>query len=468
MSEKDLQNITLTPQQSELLSQLVSSGILTENQSADTAAEPALIDLLDRDAKGKIRQTNENCQLVLRYDELLKNAIQFNELSGQMDILRSVPWKRFTTAFTDNDLDNIITYMEMHYGLHKDKLIERAVRIVAKENSYHPIRNLLLSLKWDGKERLANVMTRYLGVEATPLAIESLKLFMLGAISRVFSPGCKFEYMLCLVGGQGAGKSSFLRYLAMDDRYFTDDIKKLNDKSVFEQLNGHWILEVPEMLAILHAKYVEETKSFISRQSDNYRTPYDKFSADHPRQCVFAGTSNKIAFLPPDKSGNRRFLPIEVNMEKAEVHINENEAETREYFSQLWAEVMQIFLSGNFKLTLSPEMQEALSIEQQKFMPEDPMETDIINFIEDNQPQYVCVKMLFIEALGHSTFDTLETWQSNAIGEIMNQCFKDQYKKISSHKFKKYDTQRAWIRCVPVNEPDFEPITPLEEKDIPF
>ncbi|MCF0142463.1 MAG: virulence-associated protein E, partial [Parasporobacterium sp.] len=223
-----------------------------------------------------------------------------------------------------------------------------------------------------------------------------------------------------------------------------------------------------EMLAILHAKYVEETKSFISRLSDNYRIPYDKFSADHPRQCVFAGTSNRTEFLPPDKSGNRRFLPIEVNMDNAEVHILEDENASREYFLQLWAEVMEIYRSGNFSLTLSPDMQDALRAEQTKYMPEDPMETSILNYIEENQPQYVCAKLLFYEALGHYPSDTLETWQSNAIGEIMNQSLKTEYRKITSHKFKEYGIQRAWVRISEPVESDFMPLTPEQEKELPF
>lgn len=466
MPKTELATGTLTPEIKILLEQLASSGQL-DNYLTEPE-EPTLTDLLERDEKGNAKQTNDNCQLVLKYDELLKDAIRFNELSGQMDVVKAMPWKRFSTAFTDNDLDNIITYMEIHYGLRNDKLIERAIRIVAKENSYHPIRDLLNSLPWDGQERLPHVMTKYLGVKPTPLAIESLKVFMLGAVSRIFNPGCKFEYMLCLVGGQGVGKSSFLRYLALDDKYFTDDIRKLNDKSVFEQLNGHWILEIPEMLAILHAKFVEETKSFISRQSDNYRTPYDKFAADHPRQCVFAGTSNKTEFLPPDKSGNRRFLPIEVDMENAEVHINANMEETKEYFLQLWAEVMVIYKNGDFKLVLSDEMQDALYKEQKKYMPEDPMEIEILNYIADKQPQYVCTKMLFVEALGHYSTDVMEIWQSNAIGEIMNQCFKGEYQKISSHKFKEYGVQRAWVRIIAANEPEFMTLTPDQEKELPF
>ncbi len=353
------------------LKELNEAGMLGDYLNESTKAEPTLAELLSYDSKGNIIQSNENCQLVLQHDDLLKCAIRLNELTGSRDIVKEMPWKRFGTAFADNDLDNIITYFERKYGLRVDKQIERAIKVVAAENSYHPIRDLLNSLQWDGEERISKVLTKYLGVEPTPLAIESLKLFMLGAISRVFKPGCKFEYMLCLVGGQGAGKSTFLRFLALKDEWVTDDLKKLSDKDIHEHLNGHWIIEIPEMVALLHTKFVEETKSFISRQSDNYRIPYDKFSADHKRQCVFAGTSNRIEFLPDDKSGNRRFLPIKVNAEKAEIHLLEDEEESREYFKQLWAEVMEIFRTGKFKLTLSKEMQDVLYAEQKRYLPED-------------------------------------------------------------------------------------------------
>ena len=90
-------------------------------------------------------------------------------------------------------------------------------------------------MKWDGVSRISNALHHFLGADKSILVAESLKVFMLGAVSRIFNPGCKFELMLCLVGGQGAGKSTFLRFLAMNDLYFTDDIKKLDDK-VFEHI----------------------------------------------------------------------------------------------------------------------------------------------------------------------------------------------------------------------------------------
>lgn len=468
MSTTESKTGTLSPEIKDLLNLLISSGQLEPYMNPSAQAEKSLDEMLEKNMNGTYKSSNQNYQLIMKHNDLLKESVRFNELKGQMDVVKDMPWKRFEIAFSQNDLDNIITQIEIQYGINNEKMIERAIRVISKENSYHPIRDELNSLVWDGENRLSHVLTKYLGVEATPLSIECLKVFMLGAISRVFTPGCKFEYMLCLVGGQGAGKSTFLRFLAMEDQWFTDDIRELNAKDIFERLNGHWILEIPEMLAVLQAKSVEETKSFISRLSDNYRIPYDKFAADHARQSVFAGTSNRIAFLPPDKSGNRRFLPIEVNTENAELHILENPTEARAYFRQLWAEVMEIYRTGDFKLTLDADMENELRMAQKKYMPEDPMETDIVNFIERKHPKYVCTKMLFIEALGHTPLETMETWQSNAIGEIMNQCFKKEYKKLSSHKFETYGVQRAWVSLAPSSEEGFIPVPPELEPELPF
>ena len=96
------------------------------------------------------------------------------------------------------------------------------------------------------------------------------------------------------------------------------------------------------------------------------------------------------------------------------------------------------------------------------------MEIEILNYIADKQPQYVCTKMLFVEALGHYSTDVMEIWQSNAIGEIMNQCFKGEYQKISSHKFNDYGVQRAWVRVAEPKEPEFMTLTPEQEKELPF
>ena len=291
--------------------------------------------------------------------------------------------------------------------------------VIANENRYHPVRDFLNALQWDGTERIRYCLHRFLGADADDYTYEAMLLFLLGAISRAFRLGCKFEIMLCLVGGQGAGKSSFFRLLAVQDDWFSDDLKKLDDENVYSKMQGHWLIEMSEMIAAANAKSIEGIKSFLSRQKETYKVPYETHPADRKRQCVFCGTSNTLDFLPLDRTGNRRFVPVMVHPELAEIHILDDEPATREYLIQVWAEAMEIYRSGNFELRFSPAVNEYLKVHQRDFMPEDTKAGQIIEYLEKCSDNMVCSKQLFREALGHS-FDEPKQWEIREINEIMN------------------------------------------------
>ncbi len=425
--------------------------------------------LLETDAKDNPLQTNNNCKIALREDPILKDAIRFNELNERVDIIKPMPWRRTAAPMTDVDVANLITYLEVNYGLKVDRMIERAIKTVSFDNPYHPIKQYWESLVWDGTERVRHALHHFLGADETELNYQALKIFMLGAIARVYDPGHKFDYMLCLVGGQGAGKSTFLRFLAIEDRYFTDDVKKLDGEDVFEKLQGHMIIEMAEMLATIRAADVEEIKSFITRQSDVYRIRYDKYSSEHPRKCVFAGTSNKRQFLPADKSGNRRFIPVECHASLAEVHILDNEEESRKYIEQMWAEMMVVFKTGDYSLTLSKEMQEELELLQEDFVPEDPMENEIRDFLDATKENYVCVPMLYYKALGHSSlFDKPKLTEARTIANIMDNI--PGWKRVTTHDFFDYGKQRGWVReGTSPEKGDTDGFMPVpEQMEIPF
>ena len=154
-------------------------------------------------------------------------------------------------------LKYLLLYLEETYGLTSEKKIETAIWIVANEKKYHPSRDVLNSLAWDGTERIRFCLRHFLGADVDDYTYEALKLFMLGAITRAFKPGSKFEIMLCLVGGQGAGKSTFVRLLAVRDEWFSDDLRKLDDDNVYRKLQGHWMIEMSEMMATANAKSIE-------------------------------------------------------------------------------------------------------------------------------------------------------------------------------------------------------------------
>ena len=348
-------------------------------------------EMLVKHSNGEIQRTIQNCITILQNDHVLADAIRLNLLSERIDIVKPVGWLRSGKTLNDTDMKYILRRMEK-YGISSEKKIESAIRIVANENRYHPIRDYLNGLKWDGTKRIAHVLHHFLGAAEDEYTCEAMKIFLLGAIKRVFQPGSKFETMLCLVGGQGAGKSSFFRLLAVKDEWFSDDLRRLDDDNVYRKLQGHWIIEMSEMIATANAKSIEEIKSFLSKQKETYKVPYETHPADRLRQCIFAGTTNRQDFLPRDRTGNRRFIPIPVDAELAETHILDNEEESRAYIDQLWAEAMTIYNSGDYRLAFSHAMQETLQAHQQDFMQEDAQAGMIYAFLEDYTGDRVCSK----------------------------------------------------------------------------
>ena len=407
--------------------------------------------MLESTEKGGVRNSIRNCLTVFQNDPLLSGAIAKNLLTERIDIIKPIGYHRTGTAITDTDMNYLLLYLEETYGLTSEKKIAAAIGIVANENGYHPIRDYLNGLSWDGTERIRTCLHHFLGADSDQYTYEALRLFLLGAIHRAFHPGCKFEVMLSLVGGQRAGQSTFFRLLAVKDEWFSDDLRKLDDDNVYRKLQGHWIIEMSEMIATANAKSIEEIKSFLSRQKEVYKIPYETHPEDRLRQCVFGGTSNALDFLPLDRSGNRRFLPVMVYPEQAEVHILDDEAASRAYMEQLWAEAMTIYRSGDFKLSFSTEMVRYLKEHQRDFMPEDTKAGMIQAYLDRYTGSMVCSKQLFREALNHP-FDEPKQWEIREVNDIMNHCVTGWHYFSNPRMFPEYGRQKGWERETPATD----------------
>lgn len=404
---------------------------------------------LETTEKGKVKASIDNCTIILDRDPLLKGSLRENEFTGRINITRNLGWKRSGNNLTTTDEYEYQRYIEKNYGISYDKVISKAIRLTARDHSYHPIKEFLEGLKWDGTERVHTLMPKYLGSDDNEYTKTVMFLLMNAAIKRIYEPGCKFETMVCLVGGQGIGKSSFFRLLACNDDWFSDDLKRLDDENIFRKIQAHWIIEMPEMLATMTARSIEDIKSFLSRQRDTYKVPYEVHPEDRPRQCVFVGTSNTLDFLPMDRTGNRRFVPILVHPEKVEKHILEDEEESRAYIKQAWAEVFYKYRQKEPVLKLSKEMAEHLKELQSEFMPEDTNVGIIQAWLDDTAEEYVCTRMIYKEALGG--LERPKTWDLREISSIMNNSIVG-WEQVSSHRFKKeYGTQRAWKRITDEN-----------------
>ena len=274
--------------------------------------------------------------------------------------------------------------------------------------------------------------------------------------------------VVMLVGLQGAGKTTFIRFLALEPEWFTDDVSKLDDKEIYHRLNGHWICELSEMVATANAKSIEEIKSFLSRDKDFLRMAYDRYGGDHPRQSVFAGTTNRMDFLPLDRSGNRRFLPVTVDASKADCHILDNPAESRHYFEQLWAEIMVQYKSGAYSTHLSKEDEDALRKQQQDYCQEDTLAGRIYAWFETFEQDKVCSLQIYRECLEHP-FDEPKNYETREIREIVDSGIASGeisgwQKFRNARKFAKYGRQYGWERIPPPAQLTFGGCTVVDEE----
>lgn len=434
--------------------------------------------MLEYTQKGTAKATVGNYMVVLRNDPLVRESMKYNKLTGRIDIVKKLWWNEEVCKLDDDGRTYFYYFFERYYKLTSEKCMDKALRIEANSRAYHPICEYLEQLEWDGQERIRYVLQRYMGADASDFVYEVVKHFLMEALSRIYRPGCKADEMLCLVGQQGAGKSTFFRFLALNDDWFSDDLKQLNDSKIYEHLRGHWIMEMSEMIAAISAKSNEEIKSFLTRQKDTYRNPYDKYEEDRKRQCIFAGSTNTRQFIPFDRTGARRFLPIAIDSSKAEKHILDDEKEARSYFDQLWAEVMEIYWSTENKSSLlkfSKEMEQEISEYRKQFTQEDTMAGMIQGWLDAYKGSHVCSVQIWKEAFDHFDREP-KKFETNEICSIMDTQITG-WKRAGVHRFSKegYGRQRSWIREGAEeeggNEPDkdgFTKLTKAEQLELPF
>lgn len=255
--------------------------------------------------------------------------VKLNRLSGELEIHLS----RGIVPMTDERLAEIrftVAYAANGKEPAKDKIAD-AVALIGERRSYHPVRDYLADLRWDGVERLDEWLIKYAGAEDTPLNRAFGRKVLSAAVRRVMQPGCKFDAMLVLEGAQDLGKSSLIRALCHDEDWFTDQLEVGADaKATIEKTSGSWIIEMPELDG-MGRRDTNRVKSFITTTRDRSRLAYGRYAVTRDRQFVLFGTTNESQYLS-DLTGNRRFWIVRAH------HIDP--AGLAEARDQLWAEAV--------------------------------------------------------------------------------------------------------------------------------
>lgn len=276
------------------------AGVAPEEEEKGDTAWTAELDLTKR---GEVKATIPNIRLILDHDPALAGKVARDSFAHRDKVVGDLPWRKAGGAWGNSDDANLRGYLEERYQIASQQKVYDAFEVAMTARAYHPVRDYLAGLRWDGRERLDTLLTDYLGAEDTAYTRAVTRMALTAAVARVMEPGCKFDYALILQGGEGIGKSTLLRTLGGE--WFSDSVTTLGGKEGMESLQGVWIVELAELMSIRRAE-VEATKAFISRQTDEFRPAYARKKESYPRQCVFFGTTNEDTPLRGD-TGNRRF-----------------------------------------------------------------------------------------------------------------------------------------------------------------
>ena len=298
-----------------------------------------------KDGKVKVLNIQDKYDTYFKEHALYKDKLKFNAFTVELEYDKN-PLDDFTLARIYNGLSRDV-------GLKDTKVARSTIIEQCIKNSYNPLKDKLLSLKWNGQDMIGLMLDKFMKVNPSKrkLYYEFLMKWAVGMVKRVLHPGCKFDLVLVIIGPKGFGKSELSSRLGMG---YTVDFTMQSDKDAIQLMQKAWIYNIDELAYMKKASF-EAFKNFITRTTDNARFAYKEFNGEYPRKGGFIASSNDNSIITDvsDIRGERRLLIIKMDQDDPE-YVYKNL--TQEVVEQFWAQVMHIYNENpNLELYVSSE-----------------------------------------------------------------------------------------------------------------
>lgn len=307
-----------------------------------------------------------NAALIIENDPAYKDAVYYDDFLQRV-IRKNSPVREWKDA---DDLE-ITRHIQSTLGITRmtRDAVAQAIQTIADKRRRNCVKEWIKSLEWDGTQRLESFFHDYFQTPDTEYIRHASKNFWLSMVARIYEPGCKVDNMVVLEGSQGLGKSTALKIIGGD--WFAEQHESaLYPKAFAEILQGKLLIEISEMEAFTKVE-VSRVKQTVSCASDRFRASYARYASDHPRTCVFVGTTNRDDWNR-DETGARRFWPISCQGTVDLDGIRNNR-------DSLFAEARTRFLRGENHWEMPPD---ATAKEQEARFQADPWQEEIDEYLK--------------------------------------------------------------------------------------
>jgi hypothetical protein len=423
-----------------------NGGCKTGGAKPSGSVSPVLTNWKDQcvmDQKGSIPAILANVMCAHRDYPALIDCFAWDELASMPMVVKPLPGAGsggLPRAVAEADIA-LVQELLQREGITRlgRETTHQAIDARASENSFHPVRDYLDRLEWDGKDRLGTWLADYLGAEPSEYTCAIGRMFFIAMVARIYHPGCRADYMLVLEGPQGKLKSTACRVLG--GPWFSDALPDVGvGKDASLHLAGKWLIEISEMSALSRAENAL-LKAFMTRQVERYRPSYGRKEVVQPRQCVFIGTTNKEQYLR-DETGGRRYWPVPCGLIDIDALKRDRD--------QLFAEAVERHRHGEQWWPDAEFERDHIRQEQEARFETDPWEEPIAEWLRTRER--VTVFEVAREALGKD-MGTIGTGDRNRITAVLQH--------LGWARGKRTDKRgtRFWVKAVDAPADALTPLT---------